>query len=72
MATSRTSKQQPIGAGKQGPQGVRRAMEESTEWEEDEQTWWTPPQCGVGVPWEGDGGRNMGMRNPQGPTWMHH
>ena len=54
----------PVGAGKQGPQGFTRAMEEPTEWEEDEQTWWTPPQYGVGVPWEGDGGPNMGMRNP--------
>ena len=60
----------PVGAGKQGPQGVANAMEEPTEWEEDEQTWWTPPQSGVGVPWEGDGGPNRSMRNLRGATWM--
>ena len=59
-------------AGKQGPRGVRNTLEESTEWEEEEQTWWTPPQYGDGVPWEGDGIVGRGVRNPRGEPWVPH
>ena len=57
-------------AGKQGPRGVKNTLEESTEWEEVEQSWWTPPQYGDGVVQEGDGIVGRGVRNPRGETWV--